>query len=139
MEANGETEEGIPPRDMELKEMGGLTPGEGWKGPTPAARAWPPLPAAPQTPDFSTSPSPAFPLFLQPHQAPGPPFCSECPAPRPTAWGDISLGLPISREPGSPLWVLQARQGRRPGFPHRAYTAAQAGDQAVDKYRSSDD
>lgn len=34
MEANGETEQARPPRDMELKEMGGLTPGERVKGST---------------------------------------------------------------------------------------------------------
>lgn len=83
MEANGETERGRPPRDMELKEMGGLTPG-GEGGRDPPSRLWlaspPRLPAAPRTPDFSSSPSPAFPLFLQPHQAPGPrpslPLCA---------------------------------------------------------------
>ena len=36
MEANGETEEGRPPRDMELKEMGGLTPGERVEGTHPS-------------------------------------------------------------------------------------------------------
>ena len=121
MEANGETERGRPPRDMELKEMGGLTPGERVEGIHPAACGWPPLPASqlllgPQT--SALHPPQPFPSSSSPTrpQAPGPPSHSVLPAPRPSGWGDISLGPHISREPGSQFWMLQAWQRRGPGL-----------------------
>lgn len=128
MEANGEIEQGRPPRDTELKEMGGPTPGgKGGRDP-PLPSSQPllrPQTSAPHPPQpFPSSSSSTRPQAL--------PSALRYPAPRPSGWGDISLGPPTSREPGSPFWVLQAEQGRRPGFPHGAYTAAQAGNQAVD-------